>query len=178
MKRPWLIWVPLGLFVAFLVLASLGLRKPESGNLVVSRMIGEPFPAITLPAAATGVPGITPADFGKGQVKLVNIFASWCLPCAAEAPQLAQMAQRGVVIEGVAIRDAQPDVDRFLQRYGNPFRHIGLDAQSGVQFQLGSSGVPESFIVDGKGIIRYQHIGPINPGEVETIMEKIAEAGR
>lgn len=178
MKRPWLIWLPLGLFAVFLVLASIGLRKPESANIVTSRMIGQPFPAITLPPAASGVAGITPADFGKGQVKLVNIFASWCLPCMVEAPQLAQLAQRGVVIEGVAIRDAQPDVDRFLQRYGNPFRHIGLDARSGLQFQLGSSGVPESFIVDGKGIIRYQHIGPIHPGEVDRIMAQIAQASR
>ncbi len=178
MKRPWLIWLPLGLFTLFLIVASIGLRRPESANVVASRMIGEPFPPVTLPPAASGIPGVTPADFGKGQVKLVNIFASWCLPCAAEAPQLAQMAQRGVVMEGVAVRDAQSDVDRFLQRHGNPFRHIGLDATSGVQFLLGSSGVPESFIVDGKGIIRYQHIGPINPQDVEMVMAKIAEAGR
>jgi cytochrome c biogenesis protein CcmG, thiol:disulfide interchange protein DsbE len=178
MRRPWLIWLPLGLFAVFLVVASLGLTRPDSANQVVSRMIGEPFPSINLPAAASNVPGLTPADFGRGQAKLVNIFASWCLPCAAEAPQLAQIAQHGVVIEGVAIRDAQPDVDRFLQRYGNPFRHIGLDATSGVQFLLGSSGVPESFVVDRKGIIRYQHIGPINPGDVDMILAKMAEASR
>jgi cytochrome c biogenesis protein CcmG/thiol:disulfide interchange protein DsbE len=89
---------------------------------------------------------------------------------------LTQLAQRGVRIDGVAIRDARGDVDAFLARHGNPFQHIGLDARSTLQFYLGSSGVPESFIVDGKGIIRYQHIGAIMPQDVDTILAKLHEA--
>jgi cytochrome c biogenesis protein CcmG/thiol:disulfide interchange protein DsbE len=107
----------------------------------------------------------------------VNIFASWCVPCIAEAPQLTALQQRGAIIEGVAIRDARADVDKFLANHGNPYDRIGLDARSTLQFYLGSSGVPESFIVDGKGVIRYQHWGPIMPKDVDVILQKLREAG-
>lgn len=177
MKAFSLIWLPLGLFAAFLVLLTLGLQKPET-QVVQSRMIGKALPDFTLPEGASGVPGLSAAAFREGQPRLLNIFASWCVPCAAEAPQLAQLAQRGAVIEGVAIRDARPDVDLFLRRYGNPYRHIGLDERSALQFNLGSSGVPETYVIDGKGIIRHQHIGAINATDVETILAKLAEAGR
>jgi cytochrome c biogenesis protein CcmG/thiol:disulfide interchange protein DsbE len=89
-----------------------------------------------------------------------------------------QLAQRGVPVVGVAIRDAKPDVDGFLARYGNPYEKIGLDARSAIQFAIGSSGVPETFIVDGKGIIRYQHIGDIRPEHIPMLLEKLEEASR
>ena len=177
MKAFSLIWLPLGLFAAFLVLLTIGLQKPES-HVVQSRMIGKPLPDFTLPEGASDVPGLSASAFRDGKPRLLNIFASWCVPCAAEAPQLAQLAQRGVIIEGVAIRDARPDVDMFLRRYGNPYRHVGLDERSALQFNLGSSGVPETYVIDGKGIIRHQHIGAINATDVETILAKLAEAGR
>jgi cytochrome c biogenesis protein CcmG/thiol:disulfide interchange protein DsbE len=87
-----------------------------------------------------------------------------------------QLAQRGVAVEGVAIRDARADVDGFLARWGNPYSRIGLDARSAIQFAIGSSGVPETFIVDGKGIIRYQHIGVIMPDDVPVLLQKLEEA--
>ncbi len=172
-----LIWLPLGLFAAFLVMLSLGLQRPQR-DVVESRMIGKPLPDFVLPEGASGVPGLSAADFRDGKPRLLNIFASWCLPCAAEAPQLTQIAQRGVIIEGVAIRDAKRDVDAFLRRHGNPYRHIGLDERSALQFNLGSSGVPETYVIDGKGVIRYQHIGAINPTDVDIILARLAEAGR
>ena len=111
-----------------------------------------------------------------GQPRLLNIFASWCVPCAAEAPQLLALKQAGVPIDAIAIRDARPDVDAFLARYGNPYARIGLDARSAVQIALGSSGVPETFIVDGKGRIAYQHIGDIRADDVPMILEKLRAA--
>jgi len=117
-------------------------------------------------------------DFTKGKPRLLNIFASWCVPCAAESPQLIELAKAGVPIDGVAIRDARPDVDRFLGRYGNPYARIGLDARSALQLSLGSSGVPESFVIDGKGVIRYQHIGEIRADDVPLILQKLAEASQ
>jgi cytochrome c biogenesis protein CcmG/thiol:disulfide interchange protein DsbE len=174
-KRSLILWIPLLGYVIFLGIASLGLnRQPEQA--VQSRMIGKPMPPIDLPAASSLSPTLSTKQMADGKPRLLNVFASWCVPCAAEAPQLTQLAQRGVRIDAVAIRDAQPDVDAFLQRHGNPFQRIGLDARSQLQFYLGSSGVPETFVVDGKGIIRYQHIGYIGPQDLDTIMTKLREA--
>lgn len=176
MKRISLLWIPLGAFVVFLGIASLGLRKTDQ-EVVMSRMMGKPMPAMDMPVASSNNPALSTGKLADGKARLVNIFASWCVPCVAEAPQLSALQQRGAIIEGVAIRDARPDVDRFLSLHGNPYDRIGLDERSTLQFYLGSSGVPETFIVDGKGIIRYQHLGPIMPEHVETILQKLKEAG-
>ena len=111
-----------------------------------------------------------------GKPRLLNIFASWCVPCAAEAPQLMVLKQAGVEIDAIAIRDARADVDGFLARNGNPFARIGLDARSAVQIALGSSGVPETFVIDGAGRIAYQHIGEIRADDVPMILEKLRDA--
>jgi cytochrome c biogenesis protein CcmG, thiol:disulfide interchange protein DsbE len=141
-------------------------------------MVGKPLPEFTLPAAVEGTPGLSTADFRQGEPRLLNVFASWCVPCAVEAPQLEALQQAGVGIDGVAIRDRSEDIAAFLQRHGNPFARIGKDDVSAVQLALGSSGVPETFVVDGQGVIRYQHIGDIRPEHVQVILEKLKEAGR
>ena len=176
MNRKWLLWIPLIACVVFISIASLGLRKTQQ-QVVASRMIGKAMPATDLPIASSSNPALSTRKLADGKPRLVNIFASWCVPCVAEAPQLTQLQQRGALIEGVAIRDARVDVDRFLAHNGNPYDRIGLDERSTLQFYLGSSGVPETFVVDGKGIIRYQHIGPIMPEHVDTILQKLKEAG-
>ncbi len=99
------------------------------------------------------------------------------MPCAAEAPQLAQLKAQGATIVAVAIRDRPEDVAAFLARYGNPFARIGADDLSELQLSIGSSGVPETFVVDGQGVIRYQHIGDIRADQVPMILEKLHEAG-
>lgn len=176
MKR-WILWVPLGLFVAFVALMMSGLLAPDDG-LIRSRMVGKPMPAFALPPAASEQPGLSSDDLATGKPRLVNIFASWCVPCAAESPQLLALAQAGIPIDGIAIRDAREDVDAFLARWGNPYDRIGLDARSAVQLSLGSSGVPETFVVDGKGVIRYQHIGDIRAEHVPILKAKLAEAAQ
>ena len=175
MKRAWLLWLPLGAYVIFLGVASLGLKR-DSKQVILSRMIGKPMPAMDMPAGSSTNPALSTGNLADGKPRLVNILASWCVPCAAEAPQLAALQQRGIRIEGVAIRDARADVDKFLLRYGNPYDRIGLDARSTMQFYLGSSGVPETYVIDGKGVIRYQHWGPIMPQDMDLIMQKVREA--
>lgn len=175
--RRWVLWAPLALFLLFIGLFSSGLLKPDDRK-IHSAMVGKSLPAFTLPAAASDRPALSSANFMVGKPRLLNIFASWCVPCAAESPQLVELARRGVAIDGVAIRDAREDVDRFLKRWGNPYNSIGLDARSALQLSLGSSGVPESFVVDGKGIIRYQHIGDIRPEHIPIILEKLHEAAQ
>jgi cytochrome c biogenesis protein CcmG, thiol:disulfide interchange protein DsbE len=174
MRKLW-IWMPLALFLGFFALFAGGLLKPDD-RVITSKLVGKTLPAFSLPAAASDRPPLASTQLATGKPRLLNIFASWCLPCAAEAPQLMALKQAGVEIDAIAIRDARPDVDAFLQRYGNPYSRIGLDARSSVQIALGSSGVPESFVIDGNGRITYQHIGDIRADDVPTILRRLEEA--
>ena len=115
-------------------------------------------------------------DFGKGEPRLLNVFASWCAPCIAEAPILTRLRQAGVKIDGVAIRDTAPALQAFLARNGDPFDRIGNDPESSIQFALGSSGVPESFVIDGRGRIVHQHVGDIKASDVPDIIAAIERA--
>lgn len=173
--RNLLFWLPLALFAGFFALFASGLLKPDD-RVITSKLVGKTLPEFALPAAASDRPALASAELATGKPRLLNIFASWCVPCAAEAPQLLALKQAGVDIDGVAIRDARPDVDRFLQRNGNPYSRIGLDARSGVQIAIGSSGVPESFIIDGKGRIAYQHVGDIRADDIPMILQRLEDA--
>lgn len=173
----WALWLPLAVFAAFVVLVVIGLFRPAERE-VASGMVGKSLPEFALPSAVEGVPGLSSADFKGGKPRLLNVFASWCVPCAVEAPQLAELQEAGVEIGGVAIRDRSEDIAAFLERHGNPFSRIGKDDVSAVQLALGSSGVPETFVIDGQGVIRYQHIGDIRPEQVPMILEKLKEAER
>lgn len=173
----WALWLPLALFVGFVVLAVNGMVRPGDRD-VASAMIGKPVPEFALRPAIDTSPGLGAQDLRGGRPALLNIFASWCIPCATEAPQLEALRQAGVPIFGVAIRDRKEDVAAFLTRNGNPFARIGADDVSAVQLALGSSGVPETFVVDGEGVIRYQHIGEIRPEHVPLILARLEEAGR
>jgi cytochrome c biogenesis protein CcmG/thiol:disulfide interchange protein DsbE len=169
MKRL-ILWVPLAIFLIFIVTVASGLYSP-SDRKIRSRLVGKPMPEFTLPAAVPQKPGLRQADFTSGEPRILNVFASWCGPCIAEAPQLLELAGKGVPIDAVAIRDRPQDVANFLSRWGDPYQRIGSDVDSRVQLALGSSGVPETFVVDGKGVIRYQHIGDIRPEHVTEIMQ-------
>jgi cytochrome c biogenesis protein CcmG/thiol:disulfide interchange protein DsbE len=173
--RKLFLWLPLALFVGFFAVVASGLRNPPE-KIIRSQMIGKPVPKFSLPPAHAGQPGLGSINFDDGRPKLLNIFASWCIPCAAEAPVLLELQRQGVDIEGIAIRDRPEDVARFLSRNGNPYARIGGDVNSSVQVSLGSSGVPESFVVDGRGIIRYQHIGDIQRSDVPVILRQLRAA--
>lgn len=175
--KSWRFFLPLAVFLLFAGVAAWQLTKPKD-EFVHSAMIGKPIPPFAMRAASPDRPGLSLADLKDGKPKLLNIWASWCVPCAAEAPQLAALKAQGATIVSVAIRDQPQDVAAFLERYGNPFTRIGADDLSELQLSIGSSGVPETFVVDGNGVIRYQHIGDIRASQVPMILEKLAEAGQ
>lgn len=175
--RRMILWLPLALFALLVVMVALNLYAPTD-TVIRSRLVGKPIPAFALPAGVAGKPGLDSAGLKQGQPRLLNIFASWCVPCAAEAPQLMELARRGIPIDAIAIRDRPEDIAGFLRRYGDPYRSIGSDRNSSVQVALGSSGVPETFLVDGKGIIRLQHIGDIRAEDVDSIVAAYKAAAR
>jgi cytochrome c biogenesis protein CcmG/thiol:disulfide interchange protein DsbE len=175
MKSRLLLWVPLALFAFFAGLAGYMLTQ-EKDQFVESTMIGQPLPDFALDPAFGGLPGAAKADFVGGQPRLLNIWASWCLPCIAEAPQLEALQARGVEIIGIAIRDRPEDVANFLSAHGNPYTRIGSDPISEVQLGIGSSGVPETFVIDAKGVIRYQHIGDIREDDVAVLLAELEKA--
>ena len=172
----WAIWLPLAVFVLLAALVAWGLANPGSSE-VESRMIGQPLPAMDLPAASEGRPTVAlPGSAGQDGPRLLNVWASWCVPCVVEAPVLDALAGQGVTIDGVAIRDKEEDIADFLQRHGNPYRAIARDDVSALQLAIGSSGVPETFVIDAEGIIRYQHIGPIMERDLPQILSQLRAA--
>ena len=173
-RRVWLL-LPLLLFVGFVAAAAWRLSAPPDTS-IRSRMIDRPAPTFAAVPMLPNRAGLASTDLGGGKPRLVNFFASWCVPCIAEAPVLLELRDRGVVIDAIALRDEPAKVAGFLADHGDPFARIGSDPVGEAQIAFGSSGVPESFIVDGKGIIRYQHIGPIAPEQVAEVMAQWAKA--
>lgn len=169
-----LIWAPLVLFALVFGLVAGGLLKPGD-RTVHSAMVGKPVPALVLPALVPGKPGIATAEL-KGKPRLLNVFASWCIPCIAEAPQLMKLKRAGVEIDAIAIRDTPEAVQAFLARHGDPYARIGDDKASRAQLALGSSGVPETFVIDAEGRIAYQHIGDIRDEHVATLLAQLEKA--
>ena len=172
----WSLWLIVALALALFALFAVQLSRPKS-DFVQSAMVGQALPPFDLPPAVEAMPGLASTDFADGQPRLLNVFASWCVPCRAEAPQLEQLRRKGAQIVAVAIRDRPEDVAAFLELYGNPFTRIGSDEISAVQLALGSSGVPETFVVDGQGNITYQHIGDIRDRDVPILLDELRRAG-
>ena len=167
-----MLFVPLALLALFVVAVAWRLAKPPT-NEVASHLIGRPLPALSLPPATADRPGLASAQSGP---RLVNLFASWCVPCIGEAPFLLELQRGGIAIDGIAVRDRRQATAAFLTARGNPYRAIGDDRDGRAQLLLGASGVPETFLVDRKGIIRLQHIGPIEPEDLAAIRAAWATA--
>ena len=171
----WLRFAPVFLLVLIVAAMLWRLANPPD-TTVHSQMIGKAVPQFALTAAVPGVAGLSSAQLADGKPKLVHFFASWCVPCIGEAPVLDQLKKQGMAIEGIAIRDRPDELAQFLARNGNPFDRIGSDPESKTQLAFGSSGVPETFVVDGRGVIRLQHIGAIEQNEVAAITAAVEQA--
>lgn len=170
-----LIWLPLALFLLVFALVVNGLIEP-SDRIVRSAMVGKPLPSLHLPPMLADRPGIDTKDWPKGTPRLLNVFASWCIPCVAEAPQLMKLKAAGVQIDAIAVRDTNPDVQAFLARNGDPYTRIGDDHAMRAQLSLGSSGVPETFVIDARGVIVDQHIGDIRAEDVPKLLAALEKA--
>lgn len=173
MKKRWITWVPLVIATLLLGMMLRGLGNESQQQMIASQWINKPMPTFDLPAATEGVEGLSSKDLATGQPRVLNIFASWCIPCAAEAPALEKLKQAGVTIDAIAIRDRPEDVQKFFDKYGNPYAKVGADMTSSVQIAIGSSGVPESFLIDGDGIVREQIQGVILESDIPRIVAKL-----
>jgi cytochrome c biogenesis protein CcmG/thiol:disulfide interchange protein DsbE len=154
-------FVPLGIFALLAVLLGVGLTlKPRE---VPSPFIGKPAPAFKLPQLKAGNADFDPAQM-KGQVWLLNVWASWCAPCREEHPLLVEAARKKLVpIVGMNYKDDPRNADEWLRKLGDPYDHIAVDRDGRVGIDYGVYGVPETFVIDRDGIVRMKHIGPITP---------------
>jgi cytochrome c biogenesis protein CcmG/thiol:disulfide interchange protein DsbE len=175
-KRRLLVLLPL---VVFLALAALLFFRLGAGDpsRIPSALIGRAAPATELPAVAglerngQPVPGIVPADF-KDAVTVLNVWASWCVPCRDEAPLLIKLAgDKRIRLVGINYKDQADNARRFLGRFGNPFAASGADANGRAAIEWGVYGVPETFIVGRDGRIAYKLVGPLTPENLEGVMK-------
>lgn len=159
--------LPLLLFIVLAVFLAIGLRlNPKD---IPSPLIGKPAPAFSLPVLADPGRNLGVADM-KGRVWLLNVWASWCVSCRQEHPLLLELAKRKIAaIIGLNYKDEADAASNWLQRLGNPYDASVMDADGRIGIDYGVYGVPETFVVDKAGVVRYKHTGPIEPGDIESI---------
>lgn len=150
------------------------LVKPAD-TAIPSQMVERPVPQFALSPGVDGKPGLAAADLATGQPRLINVFASWCLPCVTEVKVLDELKRRGVTIDGIAVRDTPEALAAFLARNGDPYERVGADPKSETQIAFGSSGVPETFVIDGKGVIRRQYIGALKPANIPGVLRELEQ---
>jgi cytochrome c biogenesis protein CcmG/thiol:disulfide interchange protein DsbE len=157
-------------------LFAVGLRHDPS--IVPSVLIDKPVPDFDLPPLLDDKPGLATTDL-NGQVALVNVFASWCIPCRVEHPLFMHLAEQGEVpVYGINYKDAPADAKRWLAELGDPYARIGADRDGRAGIEWGVYGVPETFVVDGTGTIRFKQVGPLSAEVLEkTIMPLVRELG-
>ena len=175
--RRLLFLLPVLLFALFAVFFAIGLTRDPS--TLPSALVGKPAPEFALPPLeGRDGPGFSRADLG-GRPMLVNVFASWCVPCRVEHPILARLAEEGVVVQGINYKDRPEAARAWLAELGDPFTRIGADRQGRVAIDWGVYGVPETFVVDQAGNIVHRHVGPLQARDVErTIRPLLAELAR
>jgi cytochrome c biogenesis protein CcmG, thiol:disulfide interchange protein DsbE len=167
--------IPLGLFI--LISIALGVGLTLSPRTIPSALVGKHLPNFDIPPLLEGGENVYTSTFKNGKVQLINIFASWCVPCRVEHPILMALKERGVAIYGLNYKDTENEGRVFLNELGNPFLEIGVDLDGRVGIDLGLSGVPETFVISGDGVILFQHIGPLTPEIVEKTILPYLDGG-
>ncbi len=182
-SRSWLV-APVAIFALLAGLFAVALRSGDPSRLP-SMLIGKPAPAFAFPAvegigdAAPKINGFDAAALANGNVSVVNFFASWCAPCVEEHPQFSVLKNLpGVTLVGVNVKDEPADVRQFLNRYGSPYAILGADRAGRGSIEWGLTGTPETFIVDGRGIVRMKYVGPVMPDVLERVILPAIEAAK
>lgn len=166
-------WLPVMALAGLMAL----LLRPNRPPAFTSR-VGKAVPAFDLPGLDTAHPGLAASDLRHGTVTVVNLFASWCIPCRVEAPRLKALQARGIVVHGIAVADKPADTQSFLRDIGDPYARIGVDADRKVARALAINGLPETFVIDGHGVIKVHHPGDIRAEDVPALVSAVAEARR
>lgn len=177
-SRLWLAAIPVVVF-AFMVLL---FWKGLSGNPseLPSALIGKPVPAFSLPAIeGLAIPGFDSAGLKQGRVTLVNIWASWCGPCRIEHPLLMELSKRGDIrLYGLNYKDDPANAQHFLETLGQPYAAAGADIDGRAGVDWGVYGVPETFVIDGQGFIRFKFVGPLSPDAISAVLNPEIEKAR
>lgn len=170
--------LPLGLFLALASTLALGLKRPDP-QAIPSPLVGKPVPAFSLTQLDDPQKLVTPSQF-KGQVWVLNVWASWCTSCRKEHPVLLDFAQKNTVpLIGFNYQDQRDAGNQWLTQHGNPYKLTAFDADGRVGMDLGVIGVPETFVIDKKGQIRFKHAGPVTPDVLnKTLLPLIKELQR
>jgi cytochrome c biogenesis protein CcmG/thiol:disulfide interchange protein DsbE len=168
--------LPVLAFLGLVVYFATPLLRGTDPSFIASPMIDVPIPNFTLPPLPGHDHGLDTADL-KGQAQIVNVFASYCIPCRAEAPLLMALAKdHHVTIRGIAFQDKPENTLAYLSRLGDPYKSIGVDSDGKVGIDLGAYGMPETYIVDAQGRIRYRKPAPLTPADVrDTILPLLAK---
>jgi cytochrome c biogenesis protein CcmG, thiol:disulfide interchange protein DsbE len=163
--------IPIVLFALLGVLLYAGLSlDPRS---IPSPLVGKPMPTFSLPTVGDAAKKVSTENL-KGRVYLLNVWASWCTACREEHPVINEIAkQGGVTFIGLNYKDQRPDAQGWLSQFGNPYEMSLFDGDGRLGIDLGVYGVPETFVVDKQGIIRYKQIGPITPEVWRTKLEPL-----
>jgi cytochrome c biogenesis protein CcmG/thiol:disulfide interchange protein DsbE len=169
----------LPLVVLGALIAVFATQMGRSTSFVPSALLDKPVPEFAL-AAVEGhdQPGFATADLAGNGVVVVNVFASWCIPCRAEHPLLMDLADRGVAIYGMNYDDPADNARAFLAELGNPYQRVGADRDRRAGIEWGVYGVPETFVVDDNGVIRFKHVGPLDEESYQTVLLPAIEAAR
>ena len=175
-RRSFLMALPLVAFAAIAVIFWFRLGNGDPSK-IPSALIGHKAPQTALPAlpglvdGGAQVPGLDPAMF-KGKVSVVNVWASWCIPCHDEAPLLTELGKdKRLQLVGINYKDAPDNARRFLGHYGNPFGIVGVDGNGRAAIEWGVYGVPETFVVGREGTIVYKMVGPVTPDNIDSVLK-------
>jgi cytochrome c biogenesis protein CcmG/thiol:disulfide interchange protein DsbE len=157
--------LPLGIFIVLVVFLAIGLRLDP--REVPSPLVGKPAPAFALPQLHKAEASFSPKDM-QGKVWLLNVWASWCVSCRQEHPILVELAKSGLVpIYGLNYKDQRGDALKWLQQFGDPYALSIVDAEGRVGIDYGVYGVPETYVIDKAGVIRFKQIGPVTQDTLE-----------
>lgn len=178
-------FLPVLIFLGVAGFFAVALRTGDPSKLP-SALIGKPAPPSEFAAiegfdpGEKSIPGFATADLSNGKVSVVNFWASWCGPCTDEHPMLVELAQDpSISLYGVNYKDSATNARRFLNRYGNPFKAVGTDTTGRTAIEWGVYGMPETFVINGKGDIAYKYVGPITPeGLRDRLLPAIKKAAQ